>query len=422
MLRDRIVCGVLDEALQRRLLAEPNLTFNEAEEKALAAETAFSNARLLHPERAGPSAVGEIHQTAHSQTAKKEGKQSEAKVAELFSKLAGGVVFTKLDLKQTYQQLLLEDSAAELLTINTHRGLFRARRLQFGVSSAVAIFQRFMDTLLAGITGVQLYLYDILITGKTVEEHNARLRTVLKHFAEAGLLPSKLNSWVSVWIRMAFVLPLKSWRVFRKHHHPGTKRSSNHSLGCATFIAVFLCNKATVLEPLHRLLDQTATWQWTDTHEAAYARAKELLQADDMLAHFDEKKPLAVVCDASPYGLGALLFHMEPDGQEAPICFTSRTLTSTERNYALIDKEALAVIFAVKKFHQYLSGCHFVIYTDHKTLSGLLHHCKPMPSVLSPCMLRWSVLLGAYDYELCYRPGKQLANVDALSRLPLPAP
>ncbi|KAJ8348977.1 hypothetical protein SKAU_G00275660 [Synaphobranchus kaupii] len=76
MLRDRIVCGVLDEALQRRLLAEPNHTFNEAEEKALAAETAFSNARLLHPERAGPSAVGEIHQTAHSQTAKKEGKQS----------------------------------------------------------------------------------------------------------------------------------------------------------------------------------------------------------------------------------------------------------------------------------------------------------------------------------------------------------
>ncbi|KAJ8349049.1 hypothetical protein SKAU_G00276380 [Synaphobranchus kaupii] len=75
--------------------------------------------------------------------------------------------------------------------------------------------------------------------------------------------------------------------------------------------------------------------------------------------------------------------------KEAPICFVSRTLTSTERNYAQIDKEALAVIFAVKKFHQYLSGRHLVIYTDHKPLLGLLHHSKPMPSVLSPRMLRW---------------------------------
>lgn len=140
-----------------------------------------------------------------------------------------------------------------------------------------------------------------------------------------------------------------------------------------------------------------------------------------MLTHYDESKPLAIACDASPYGLGALLFHVEPEGREAPTCFASRTLSSTERNYAQIDKEALAVIFAVKKFHQYLAGRHFVIFTDHKPLLGLLHHSKPMPSVLSPHMLRWSVILGAYDYELCYRPGKELAKADALGRLPVPS-
>lgn len=115
-------------------------------------------------------------------------------MAELFSRLAGGVIFSKLDLKQAYQQLVLDDDAAELLTINTHRGLFRARRLQFGVSTAVSIFQRFMDTLLAGIPGVQPYLDDILIAGKTIDEHNARLSAVLQRFTEAGLRLQKEKS------------------------------------------------------------------------------------------------------------------------------------------------------------------------------------------------------------------------------------
>ncbi|XP_056132705.1 uncharacterized protein K02A2.6-like [Lampris incognitus] len=265
-------------------------------------------------------------------------------VAELFSRLAGGVLFSKLDLKQAYQQLVLDDEAAELLTINIHRRLFRARRLQFGVSTAASIFQRFMDTLLAGIPGMQPYLDDVLIAGKTVDQHNDRLRAVLERFAEAGLQLQKEKS-------------------------------------------VFAADQVEILGFR--------------------------LQADGVLTHYDETKPLAIVCDALPYGLGALLFHMESNGWEAPIVFASRTLSSTERNYAQIDKEALAVIFAVKKIHQYLVGRHFVVFTDHKPLLGLLHQSKPMPPVLSPCMLRWSVLLGAYDYELCYRPGKQLANADA---------
>ncbi len=167
--------------------------------------------------------------------------------------------------------------------------------------------------------------------------------------------------------------------------------------------------------------DQSATWQWGAKHESAYVQAKQLLQTDKVLAHYDDKKPLAVVCDASPYGLGDLLFHLERDGQEKPICFAFRTMTITERNYAQIDKTALAVVFAVRKFHQYLAGRHFVIFTDHKPLLGLLHHSKPMPAILSPRMLRWSLIIGTYDYELCYRPGKQMGNADALSRLPLSA-
>lgn len=99
-----------------------------------------------------------------------------------------------------------------------------------------------------------------------------------------------------------------------------------------------------------------------------------LLLADNVLAYYNENKPLVLVCNASLYGVGALLSHEEPDRQEVQISFVSRTLLMTERNYAQIDKEALAVIFGRKKFHQYLLGCHSVIYRDHKPQLG---SCRP---------------------------------------------
>ncbi|XP_034780493.2 uncharacterized protein K02A2.6-like [Acipenser ruthenus] len=349
-------------------------------------------------------------------------------LAELFASLAGGAIFTKLDLKQAYQQLVLDETSAELLTVNTHKGLFRALRLQFGVSTAVAIFQRFMDTLLAGIPGVKPYLDDILVSGRTQAEHDERLQEVLQRFAHAGLRLQKEKCYFAVkqveflgfCVDQHGIHPTnEKVRAIQDAPTPRNKTELQEFLGLLNFYNCFLCNKATILEPLHRLLDQSVKWEWKAKHEEAYVRAKQLLQADDILAHYDEKKPLVLVCNASPYRVGALLAHTVPEEKEAPISFASRTLTLTERNYAQIDKEALAVVFAVKKFHQYLFGRHFVIYTDHKPLLGLLHHTKPIPQVLSPRMLRWSLILGAYDYELCYRPGKQLANADALSRLPL---
>lgn len=113
------------------------------------------------------------------------------------------MLFTKLDMRQAYQQLALDEDTGEPLTINTQRRLFRATSLQFGVSTAVAIFQRYMDTLLSGITGVQMYLDDILITGRTLKEQNFRLREVLRHFVEAGLRLQREK-----WILLHHSLPL----------------------------------------------------------------------------------------------------------------------------------------------------------------------------------------------------------------------
>ena len=107
-----------------------------------------------------------------------------------------------------------------------------------------------------------------------------------------------------------------------------------------------------------------------------------------------------------------------PDGDEKPVDFASRTLTKAELNYSHLDKEALAIIFGVKKFHQYLHGRHFSIKTDHKPLTHIFNETQATPSMASGHTQRWALTLGGYDYSIQYREGKNMANADALSQLP----
>ena len=126
---------------------------------------------------------------------------------------------------------------------------------------------------------------------------------------------------------------------------------------------------------------------------------------------------MIIACDASPFGLGAVLSHIMPNKSERPIIFTSRTLTNAERNYSQIEKEVLAVIFAVKIFHQYIYGRTVTIQTDHRQLLGLLAEHKSIPSMAAAGIQRWTIILFAYDYKLWYRSGKEKINADSMSRL-----
>ena len=127
-----------------------------------------------------------------------------------------------------------------------------------------------------------------------------------------------------------------------------------------------------------------------------------------------------MACGVSNYRLGAVLSHKMPDGSERPIAYASQTLNSDKRHYSQLEKEGLSCIFGIKRFHDYLFGCHFELVTDHKPLLGLLKEDCATPHHDSSRIKRWSLFLSSYEYSLVFRNTTAHANADALSRLPLP--
>ena len=135
--------------------------------------------------------------------------------------------------------------------------------------------------------------------------------------------------------------------------------------GLVNYYHKFLPNLATILHPLNQMLESNYQWNWTDQCEEGFCKVKAMIVSDLVLTHYDPNLPLQLACDASPVGIGAVLSHVMADGTERPIAFASISLSKGERNYAQIDKEALATVWGVKKFHNYLFGRNFTLLTDH---------------------------------------------------------
>ena len=166
----------------------------------------------------------------------------------------------------------------------------------------------------------------------------------------------------------------------------------------------------------------TGSWRarWGNEQKEAFQEAKTQLTSSCLLVHFDPQKQVILSCDASPYGVGAVLSHQMDDGSEKPVAFASRSLSPAEKKYSQLEKEGLSIIFGVKKFHDYLLGRKFLILSDHKPLQHLFSATRPVPPLASARIQRWALTLGAYDYSLVYKPGRDHGNADTLSRLPLP--
>ena len=163
----------------------------------------------------------------------------------------------------------------------------------------------------------------------------------------------------------------------------------------------------------------TQKWTWGTAQAKAFKQANEALTSSRVLARYNPDLPVILDCDDSPYGVGVVLSHQLEDGVIKPIAFASRSLSPAEKKYSQLDKEGLAIVFGVKKFHQYLAGSTFSIYSDHKPLQHIFAEDRPIPAMPSARIQRWALTLSAYNYTITYKPGSQHGNADLLSRLPL---
>ena len=188
-------------------------------------------------------------------------------------------------------------------------------------------------------------------------------------------------------------------------------------LGMVNYYRKFIPNLSTLLHPLNMLLQPSKPWRWTAECDGAFRQAKEAISSTAVLVHYDPKLPLTLAGDASANGIGAVISHILPDGSKKPIAFASRSLSTSERNYAQLEKESL--INGVKKFHQYLYGRKFQLVTDHKPLLAILGPKMGVPSLAAARLQRWAVLLSAYSYDIVFKTTNNHANADGLSRLPL---
>ena len=249
------------------------------------------------------------------------------RIDDLLASLSGGKSFSKLDLAQAYLQIPLEETSKKYTTINTQKGLFQYTRLPFGIASAPAIFQRTIEGVLRGIPHVCVYIDDILITGSSQEDHLERLGLVLQRLQDFGFRLRRVKcafflqsvEYLGHVITAEGLKPCdKKVRAIIAAPSPKDISQLRSFLGLMNYYKKFLPNLSSILSPLYELLHKQRGWAWKDEQSRAFKRAKELLTSDHLLVHFDPVKDIIVSCDASPYGIGAVLSH-RLDGIERPI-------------------------------------------------------------------------------------------------------
>ena len=347
-------------------------------------------------------------------------------IEDVLPELSSARVFSKFDLRSGYWHCILDEASSRLTTFQTPFGRYKWNRLPFGLAVSSEIFQKRLISALDGLRGVICVADDILVYGVgpndevAEKDHDENLEMMLKRCKEKSIRLNDEKTEMKkkevlflghkITSRGLEVDPSKVEAIV-KLEAPQNITEIQRLGGMVNYLAKFLPQLSEVMEPIRKLTIKDVPWIWEEEQMKAFEKIKMMVTNTPLLAYYDQTKPLIIQCDASKSGLGAVLLQ-----NKVPICYASKSLTPTETRYAVIEKEMLAVTFALHKFHQYTFGRHTTIHSDHKPLQSILK--KPLDS--APKRLQGMILsTQQYDFDLEYRPGKEMHIADFLSRAPM---
>ena len=350
------------------------------------------------------------------------------RIDDLFDALAGARFFSTLDLASGYWQVEVKKEDRPKTAFSVPCGLYEFQTMPFGLVNAPATFQRVMQKALQDLVPdvCLVYLDDVIVLGKTIEEHLSNLEKVLNRIREVGLTlkPNKcyflrpevhylghIVSAEGVRTDPAKVSQVLSWPK------PCNLEELRSFLGLASYYRKFIHGFASITEPLMRLTRKDAVFQWDAQCENAFLMLKTKLCSAPILKFpdtTDQAGMFILDTDASDTSIGAVLSQLDSDGQERVIAYGGRALNKNERNYCTTRKEMLALVNFLKHYRHYLLGRKFLVRTDHQSLIWLKNFKDAEGQIA-----RWQEVLQEYDFTCHHRPGKQHGNADALSRRPI---
>ncbi|KAG7297303.1 hypothetical protein JYU34_019262 [Plutella xylostella] len=343
-------------------------------------------------------------------------------ITDLLDKLGKSIYFSTIDLASGYHQVEVLERDRKKTAFSTQNGHYEFTRMPFGLKTAPATFQRAMNNVLRGLHNIHcmVYLDDVIIFSASLQEHIHKLKTVFQRLRESNLKVQldkteflcKEVLYLGHKITQNGLQPNDDKiQAVLNYPIPKTTTEIKSFLGLIGYYRRFIKNFAQITKPLTNCLKKRNKIVIDQQYIDAFQKCKELLTNAPLLQYPDPEKTFILTTDASQIALGAVL-SQGAVGSDLPVAYASRTLTETESRYSTIERELLAIVWAIKHFRPYLYGKKFIIYTDHRPLAWL-HSLKEPSSKLT----RWRLNLLDYDFDIVYKKGKQNSNADALSRI-----
>lgn len=346
-------------------------------------------------------------------------------ISEILDNLKNARFLSSIDIAKAFWEIPLnpEDMDKTGFYVPGH-GMYRFKVMPFGLTNAPATQQRLMDTLFSPDfdNKVFCYLDDIVIISITFDEHISLLLKVLKKLEDANLT---INFGKSVFFRkelkyLGYIVdehglradPAKTEAILA-FPIPTSVKEVRQFLGTCSWFRRFIPNFSSIAAPLCKLTSKNCPkkFEWNEDADAAFTKLKECLVTTPVLACPDFDLPFSVHCDASNFGIGAMLTQMKDD-KEVVIAYMSKALNKHEQNYSTTERETLAVIVALEHWRCYLdNGKQFTVFTDHSALRWFLTLSNP-----SGRLARWTVRLSCFNFVLKHKRGKDNVVPDLLSR------